>query len=80
MICLAIERSNGSSQCGLGTCSASSSAIFFAPRGSLASKSLIRKDIAPKIDAIHAMFKLGVGKAFIDKNHPVGKEYKWPVG
>ena len=52
-------------------------AIFFAPRGSPAS--LIRKNIAPKIDAIHAMFKLDVGKALID-NHPVVKEYEWPLG
>ena len=26
------------------------------------------------------MFKLDVGKALIYKNHPVGKEYEWPVG
>ena len=26
------------------------------------------------------MFKVDVGKALIDKNHPGGKEYKWPVG
>ena len=38
------------------------------------------KEIAPKIDAIHEMFKLDVGKALIDKDHPVGKEYEWPVG
>ena len=53
-------------------------AVFFAPRGSPAS--IIRKEIAPKIDAIHEMFKLDVGKALIDKDHPVGKEYEWPVG
>ena len=53
-------------------------AIFLAPRGS--SASVIRKDIAPKIDAIHTMFKLDVGKAIIDKDHPVGKEYEWPIG
>ena len=53
-------------------------AVFFAPRGSPAS--IIRKEIAPKIDAIHKMFKLDVVKALIDKNHPVGKEDEWPVG
>ena len=53
-------------------------AIFFAPRGSPAS--VIRKDIAPKIDAIHTMYKLDVGKAIIDMDHPVGKEYEWPIG
>ena len=52
-------------------------AIFFVRRGSPAS--VIRKDIAPKIDAIHAMFKLDVGKALIEKDHPVGKEYERPI-
>ena len=42
--------------------------------------SAIRKDIVPKVDAIHEMFKLEVGKALIDKDHAVGKEYEWPVG
>ena len=32
------------------------------------------KEIAPKIDAIHEMFKLGVGKALVDMDRPVGKE------
>ena len=36
-------------------------AVFFAPRGSPAS--FIRKEIAPKIDSIHEMFKLDVGIA-----------------
>ena len=53
-------------------------AIFFAPRGAAAPT--IKKDFAPKIDAIHAMFKLDVGKALIDKDHPVGREYEWPIG
>ena len=51
--------------------------IFFAPRGSPAPT--IKKEIASKIDYIHAMFKLEVGKALIDKDHPVGREYQWPV-
>ena len=51
-------------------------ALFFAP----SLPSLIKKDIAPKVDAIHEMFKLEVGKALIDKDPPVGKEYEWPVG
>ena len=53
-------------------------AIFFAPRGAAAPT--IKKDIAPRIDAIHEMFKLDVGKALIDKDHPVGMEYEWPIG
>ena len=53
-------------------------AIFFVPRGSPAS--VIRKDIAPKINAIHAIFKLDVGKALMEKDHLVGKEYEWLVG
>ena len=52
-------------------------AIFFAPRASPAPT--IKKEIASKIDYIHAMFKLEVGKALIDKDHPVGREYQWPV-
>ena len=53
-------------------------AIFFAPRGAAAPT--IKKDIAPRIDAIHEMFKLDVGKALIDKDHPVGMEYELPIG
>ena len=53
-------------------------AVFVDPRGLLAP--IIRKEIAPKVDAIHEMFKLDVCKALIDKDHPVGKEYEWPAG
>ena len=52
-------------------------AFYFAHRGAAAPT--IKKDIAPNIDAIHAMFKLDVGKALIDKDHPVGMEYEWLV-
>ena len=50
-------------------------AISLAPRGSPAS--VIRNDIAPKIHASHVMF---VGKTLIEKDHPVCKEYEWPIG
>ena len=50
------------------------------PEVHLLQSSGFRKEIAPKIDAIHKIFKLDVVKALIDKDHPVGKEDEWPVG
>ena len=53
-------------------------AIFFTPRGS--PPPFIKQEIAARVDAVHDMFKLKTGEALIDREHPVGKEYDWPVG
>ena len=51
--------------------------IFFVPRGSPAP--FIKKEIAARVDAIHNMFKLRAGEALIGSDHPVGREYEWPL-
>jgi len=51
--------------------------VFFVARGS--PPPFIKKEIAARIDSIHEMLKLKAGEAVIGCEHPVGREYDWPL-